>query len=91
MEGKATQQQIRLGLQTATTIKSIFRSKMLRSWQIVLINVCDRSGIQRMIDQDGEYPDGGGREAWLRLAEVVGLSRKSDFRKNWFCRAYGRL
>ena len=32
--------------------------------------------IQRMIDQDGEYPDGGGREAWLRLAEAVGLSRE---------------
>lgn len=43
-EGKATQQQIQAWLQTATTIKSIFRSKMLRSWQIVLINVCDRSG-----------------------------------------------
>ncbi|RZG33400.1 pyrroloquinoline-quinone synthase PqqC, partial [Acinetobacter baumannii] len=24
----------------------------------------------------GEYPDGGGREAWLRLAEAVGLSRE---------------
>ena len=41
---------------------------MLRSWQIVLINV--QEWIQRMIDQDGEYPDGGGREAWLRLAEA---------------------
>lgn len=43
-EGKATNNKFRLGLQTATTIKSIFRSKMPRSWQIVLINVCDRNG-----------------------------------------------
>jgi pyrroloquinoline-quinone synthase len=32
--------------------------------------------IQRMIDQDGIYPDGGGREAWLSLAEAVGLTRE---------------
>lgn len=32
--------------------------------------------IQRMIDQDGIFPDGGGREAWLRLAEAVGLTRE---------------
>jgi len=31
---------------------------------------------QRLVDQDGTGPGSGGIEAWLRLAEAVGLSRE---------------
>ena len=30
-----------------------------------------RTWIQRMLDHDGEDPDSGGTEAWLRLGEAV--------------------
>jgi pyrroloquinoline-quinone synthase len=35
-----------------------------------------REWIQRMLDHDGHGDDIGGIEAWLRLAEAVGLSRE---------------
>jgi pyrroloquinoline-quinone synthase len=34
-----------------------------------------RKWLQRVIDQDGREGDDGGIEAWLRLAEAVGLPR----------------
>lgn len=35
-----------------------------------------RLWVQRILDQDGSGDDPGGLEAWLRLAEAVGLSRE---------------
>lgn len=35
-----------------------------------------REWIQRILDHDGESGEDGGIEAWLRLAEAVGLSRE---------------
>jgi len=34
-----------------------------------------RAWVQRILDQDGQGHDSGGIEAWLRLAEAVGLER----------------
>jgi pyrroloquinoline-quinone synthase len=36
-----------------------------------------RNWVQRILDHDGYGDDPGGIESWLRLAEAVGLSRKS--------------
>jgi len=36
-----------------------------------------RNWVQRILDHDGHGDDPGGIEAWLRLAEAVGLSRQS--------------
>jgi pyrroloquinoline-quinone synthase len=36
-----------------------------------------RSWVQRILDHDGYGDDPGGIESWLRLAEAVGLARKS--------------
>lgn len=35
-----------------------------------------RMWVQRILDQDGHGEDAGGIEAWLRLAQAVGLSRE---------------
>src|SRR5450631_4614299 len=36
-----------------------------------------RNWVQRILDHDGYGDDPGGIESWLRLAQAVGLSRKS--------------
>lgn len=75
-EGKATQQQI----QAWVANRYYYQINIPLKDAAIMANCPDQrvrqEWIQRMIDQDGEYPDGGGREAWLRLAEAVGLSRK---------------
>ena len=46
----------------------------------IMSNCSDRDArrqwVQRIIDHDGTEDDGGGIEAWLQLAEAVGLSRE---------------
>jgi len=75
-EGKATQQQI----QAWVANRYYYQINIPLKDAAIMANCPDQrvrqEWIQRMIDQDGEYPDGGGREAWLRLAEAVGLSRE---------------
>lgn len=75
-EGKATQQQ----LQAWVANRYYYQINIPLKDAAIMANCPDQqvrqSWIQRMIDQDGEYPDGGGREAWLRLAEAVGLTRE---------------
>ena len=75
-EGKATQQQI----QAWVANRFYYQINIPLKDAAIMANCPDQrvrqEWIQRMIDQDGEYPDGGGREAWLRLAEAVGLNRE---------------
>ncbi len=42
-----------------------------------------REWMQRMLDQDGEGAETGGGEAWLRLAEAVGLTRSEVVEQKW--------
>ncbi len=76
MKEKATQQQI----QAWVANRYYYQINIPLKDAAIMANCPDQrvrqEWIQRMIDQDGEYPDGGGREAWLRLAEAVGLSRE---------------
>lgn len=75
-EGKATQAQI----QAWVANRYYYQINIPLKDAAILANCPDHAvrqeWIQRMIDQDGIYPDGGGREAWLRLAEAVGLTRE---------------
>ncbi|WP_347018266.1 pyrroloquinoline-quinone synthase PqqC [Acinetobacter calcoaceticus] len=75
-EGRATQQQI----QAWVANRYYYQINIPLKDAAIMANCPDQrvrqEWIQRMIDQDGEYPDGGGREAWLQLAEAVGLSRE---------------
>lgn len=75
-EGHATQKQI----QAWVANRYYYQINIPLKDAAIMANCPDQrvrqEWIQRMIDQDGEYPDGGGREAWLRLAEAVGLTRE---------------
>lgn len=75
-EGRATQKQI----QAWVANRYYYQINIPLKDAAIMANCPDQrvrqEWIQRMIDQDGEYPDGGGREAWLRLAEAVGLTRE---------------
>lgn len=75
-EGKASQQQI----QAWVANRFYYQINIPLKDAAIMANCPDQrvrqEWIQRMIDQDGEYPDGGGREAWLCLAEAVGLRRE---------------
>ncbi|MGV5006768.1 thiaminase II/PqqC family protein, partial [Acinetobacter variabilis] len=75
-EGKATQKQI----QAWVANRYYYQINIPLKDAAIMANCPDQrvrqEWIQRMIDQDGIYPDGGGREAWLSLAEAVGLTRE---------------
>ena len=75
-EGRATQQQI----QAWVANRYYYQINIPLKDAAIMSNCPDQrvrqEWIQRMIDQDGEFPDGGGREAWLHLADAVGLDRE---------------
>lgn len=70
-EGRATQKQI----QAWVANRYYYQINIPLKDAAIMANCPDQAfrqeWIQRMIDQDG-----GGREAWLRLAEAVGLTRE---------------
>lgn len=75
-EGKATQAQI----QAWVANRYYYQINIPLKDAAIMANCPDQAfrqeWIQRILDQDGEPCDGGGREAWLRLAEAVGLTRE---------------
>jgi pyrroloquinoline-quinone synthase len=75
-EGRANQQQI----QAWVANRYYYQINIPLKDAAIMANCPDhqvrQAWIQRLLDQDGSSPDDGGREAWLQLAEAVGLSRQ---------------
>jgi len=73
--GRATQQQI----QGWVANRFYYQVNIPRKDAAILANCDDRDvrrlWVRRLLDHDGHGDDPGGIEAWLRLAEAVGLTR----------------
>ncbi|RCV91630.1 pyrroloquinoline-quinone synthase PqqC [Billgrantia montanilacus] len=76
-EGRATPEQIR-----GWVANRFYYQVMIPQKDAALLANCPDAGvrrrwIQRMLDHDGRDDDAGGIEAWLALAEAVGLTREA--------------
>jgi len=82
-EGRASREQI----QGWVANRFYYQSRILRKDAAILTNCpypeVRRKWLQRLLDQDGQAEGEGGLEAWLQLAQAVGLSREEVQSEEW--------